>query len=62
VQALIDQNGGTKIDFTVEFDCFKTDPIFGYRKCLDVELYPETNPNLIITLGQREGQPFKFSF
>jgi hypothetical protein len=62
VQALIDQNGGTKIDFTVEFDFFKTDPIFGYRKCLDVELYPETNPNLIITLGQREGQPFKFSF
>lgn len=62
VQQQVDNNGGSILRFIVDSSLLGGDPIFGYRKVMIVELYPESNPNDIFKFGEIEGSVIDFKF
>jgi hypothetical protein len=62
VKQLVEDNGGTKLKFIVDNGLLGGDPIYGYRKVVIVEFYPESNPDDVFTFGVTEGSSIDFEF
>jgi hypothetical protein len=62
VQKYVDDNGGTKLKFYVDSALLGGDPLWGYRKVVIVELYPESNPDDVFKFGEIEGSVIDFEF
>lgn len=62
VKGLVESTGGIRLDFIADNDNMGGDPIWGHRKCLIVELYPEGHPEELLKLGVAENHGLNFVF
>jgi hypothetical protein len=62
VTKLIKKDNCQKIDFSVNNDTMEGDPIWGQRKFLTIEFFPEEYPDKIFKIAAREGSNIFFKF
>jgi len=60
ISKLIEKEGGDIMNFSVNNDTMEGDPLWGQRKFLMIEFFPEHHPNVIFKIAAREGFPLYF--
>jgi hypothetical protein len=62
VKKLLEKKENKKLDFNVNNETMGGDPIWGHRKSMIVEFYPEGCPDKIYKIGVTEGHSIEFEF